>query len=74
MNAMDAVKQAAERSGTQVTDIGPAMGKSRSYVSTASSKESRPRYDTLAAMLGACNYKLCAVPCEDVPASAIVIE
>jgi len=74
MKAMDAVKEAAARSGVPVIAIGPAMGRSPSYVSVKRTKGSSPQANTLAKMLGACGYELCAVPRGDVPESAIRIE
>lgn len=74
MYAMDAVKEAARRSGTATIGIGPAMGRSRSYVAAKASRGDQPQADNLAAMLGACGYVLCAVPAGDVPPSALAIE
>lgn len=74
MKPIDAVKEAASRTGTPITAIGPAIGKTKTYVSSIAGKESRPRCDTLVSMLGACGYKLCAIPRDSVPESAIVIE
>lgn len=74
MHAMDAVKEAARRSGTATVNIGPAMGRSRSYVAVKCSKGNVPQADNLAAMLGACGFVLCAVPSGQEPRNAIVID
>ena len=74
MQAIDAVKAAAAAAGVPTTHIGPAMGKATTYVATSSAKGTTPRADTLAAMLDVCGYVLAAVPADDVPPSAIVID
>lgn len=74
MKAIDAVKRAAERSGVGVTEVGVAIGRDRTYISATASRGSTPKADNLAKMLGACGYRLCAVPRGDVPKSAIVID
>ena len=74
MDAISAVKEAARRAGIPTTKIGPALGKDRSCVATAASRGVSPQADNLAAMLGVCGYVLCAIPCGDVPTSAIKVE
>lgn len=74
MEALEAVKGAAASSGTPVTHIGPAMGKRPNYINVAINRGRSPQADTLAAMLAPCGYKLAAVPADDLPASALVID
>lgn len=74
MDAMNAVKVAARRSGTSLIEIGPAMGKSPSYVSVKTTKGNCPKASTLAAMLGACGWSLVAVPSGSVPPEGVVID
>lgn len=74
MDAMNAVKVAARRSGTSLIGIGPAMGKSPSYVSVKTTKGNCPRANTLATMLGACGWSLVAVPSVSVPPEGVVID
>lgn len=74
MKAMDAVKEAARRSGVSVISIGPAMGRSPSYVSVKCTKGNSPQANTLAEMLGVCGYELCAVPKGKAPDCAIKVE
>ena len=74
MQAIDAVKAAAAAAGVPTTHIGPAMGKGAPYVASTATRGSVPRADTLAAMLQVCGYVLAAVPADDVPPSAIVID
>lgn len=74
MNAMDAVMEAAALSGIPVTHIGPAMGKRPNYINVAIARGRSPQADTLAAMLKPCGYVLAAMPAEDVPPSALVID
>lgn len=74
MDAINAVRQAANNSGVKTTEIGPAMGKTKSYLAANASRGSIPKADSLAAMLEVCGYVLCAVPKDKVPKSAIVID
>ena len=74
MEAMEAVKTAAAAAGVPTTHIGPAMGKRSNYVSAIVSRGSTPQADTLAAMLAPCGYVLAAVPRDQVPAAALVID
>ena len=74
MDAMDAVKAAAKQSCTPITHIGVSMGKRPNYINVAISRGRTPQADTLAAMLAPCGYVLAAMPKEDVPATAIVVD
>ncbi len=74
MEPMTLIKEAARRSGTPITHIGLALGKRPNYVNAAMSKGSRPRVDVYASMLNPCGYVLAAMPAEDVPPSALVID
>lgn len=74
MKAMQALKEAATRSETPLTRIGPTFGKAPAYVSSICTRGSTPRTDTLAKMLDVCGFALCAIPKSEVPSSAIVIE
>lgn len=74
MKAIDVVKAAAASAGVPTTHIGRAMGKRDNYVSAVASRGSTPQADTLAAMLNVCGYKLAAIPSDDVPGSALVID
>lgn len=74
MKAYEAVRTASTASGVPITHIGPALGKSSVYVNNGISRGSVPKADTLAAMLGVCGYALAAVPVDDMPASALVID
>ena len=73
MDVMDAVRLAAKRAGMGTTEIGPAMGKVKTYFSATASRGSIPKVDTVAAMLEACGYTLCAVPKGSEPKNAIII-
>lgn len=74
MHVYQAIRTAAKRSGVSLIDIGPAMGHNKAYVSSMISTGRRPVYSTLARVLGACGYSLCAVPRGKEPKSAIVID
>ena len=74
MKATEAVKEAAALAGVPVTHIGRAMGKRDNYVSVLVNKDTTPKADTLASMLAPCGYVLAAVPRDQVPAAALVID
>ena len=74
MKAIDAVREVASRTGVPTTHIGKRMGKTLTYVSNTSGRGSTPKADTLAKMLNVCGYALCAVPKDEVPPGAIVID
>lgn len=74
MQAIEAVRTAAANSGTPITHIGRSMGKRDNYVSATTRRGSSPQCDTAAAMLEACGYALAAVPVDDLPPSALVID
>lgn len=74
MNAYEAVKRAAENKGISTNSIGRALGRADSYVASGATRGSTPKADTLAAMLDVCGYKLAAMPSDDVPGSALVID
>lgn len=74
MEASLVVREAAKAAGVPLTHIGDTMGKRPNYASVTLGRGSRPRVDTYAAMLSACGYILAAVPAEDVPASALVVD
>lgn len=74
MKAYEAVRSAAKNNGVPITHIGPALGKSSTYVSNGASRGSTPQADTLASMLSVCGYVLAALPADQVPPCALVID
>lgn len=74
MDSLEALKAAAAAAGVPVTHIGRAMGKRDNYVSNAATRGSTPKADTLARMLGVCGWALVAVPSDEIPAGALVID
>lgn len=74
VNPYDAVRHAAAVSGVSTNSIGRSLGKADSYVSSGASRGSIPRADVLASMLGVCGWSLAAMPSDDVPESAVVID
>lgn len=74
MNSYNAIKEAALNKKISISSIGRAMGKPDNYVSNGASRGSNPQADTLAAMLEVCGYKLAAIPAEDLPDTALVID
>ena len=73
MNGYMAIKAAAAARGVSVRQVLLKAGKSESYIANAINRGSSPATDTAAQLLGACDYVLAAMPAEDVPATAIVI-
>lgn len=74
MEPMSLIKEAASRSGTPITHIGIALGKRPNYVNAAMNKGSRPRVDVYASMLKPCGYVLAALPADQVPPCALVVD
>jgi len=74
MKALEVLKTAAMKADIPLTHIGVELGMSRQYVHTSLGRNSTPKADTLARMLGVCGYALCAVPLDSVPVDALVIE
>ena len=73
MNYWEVLYTAADNVGVNTTDIGPKLGMSRGYISAAKAKGAIPSVSNAARFLGACGYALCAVPDDDIPESALVI-
>lgn len=71
---LEALREASTESGVPLTHIGPAMGKRPNYASVYLNKRRDPSTTTAAAMLAPCGYALAAVPFDDLPASALVID
>lgn len=74
MNGYKAIKAAAAARGVSVRQVLLKSGKAESYISKAINRGSSPTTDTAAQLLGSCGYALAAVPAEDVPPTAIVID
>lgn len=74
MYAMDAVKIAASNNGVALYKIGRALGVADTLVNNTITRGSVPRADNLARMLGVCGYTLCAVPDDEIPDGALVID
>lgn len=74
MKSYEVVRHAAENSGLYLSSVCKAMGKADNYISINISRGSTPKADTLADMLGVCGYVLAAIPSDEVPASALIID
>lgn len=74
MNGYEVIKAAAASRGVSVRQVLLRAEKSESYISNAINRGSSPATNTAAQLLGACDYVLAAVPAEDVPPTAIVID
>lgn len=74
MQYYDALKRAGDNAGVSMADVGRAIGKAASYVSGARARGSVPSVANAAAMLGVCGYALAAVPIDQLPDSALVLD
>lgn len=74
MEAIEAVKEAAKKSGVTYAAIADAMGKRPNYISSTARQGGSQQANTLAAMLEPCGYKLAAIPSDSVPDDALVID
>ena len=74
MEALDVLRSVMEEAGKGGYELSRDMGRAPSYVGAALGRGSVPKADTLAAMLAPCGYVLAAVPADDVPAAALVID
>ena len=74
MEFYDAVYHVAWLKGKAVYEIGLGLGHTSSYIAGQKSRMSSPRVDTAVRILEFCGYKLCAVPEDNVPEDAIVID
>lgn len=74
MYAMDALREVAKRTNKSFTRIGLEIGSERSYMCNTERRHSSPQANTLAKMLATCGYVLCAVPNENMPEDALIID
>ena len=74
MKAYDTVRAAAADAGLSLSELSRSLGRPSNYVANGAARGSTPQADTLAAMLAPCGYVLAAVPCDQVPAGALVID
>ena len=74
MQFYDAVYRAAKISGLTMEQISHKLGKTASYITSSKARGSAPKVDNAAEILNACDFTLCAVPKDEVPEGAIVID
>lgn len=74
MNTEQVIREAASISGNSLRSVSSSMGKSANYIGSTLNQGSTPKADTLASMLEPCGYSLAAIPKEDLPNSALVID
>lgn len=73
MDALNAIRHAAESAGIRLSAIGTALGKSSNYFSATATRGTDPSAGNVARMLGVCGWRLCALPSDRVPSAALVI-
>lgn len=74
MNTQDLIRHAVSQADISMISASRAMEKNDNYFASVVARGSTPKADTLAAMLEVCGYKLAAIPHEDVPDTALVID
>lgn len=74
MYAMDAVKLAAANNDISMYRLAKDMGITQQAITNISGKGQQPGAARLAKMLEQVNYTLCAVPSDNVPPDALVID
>lgn len=74
MNSYEAIEIAAANAGLSTNKVSRAIGKADSYISASKTRGSTPQANNLAAMLEVCGYKLAAIPSDDLPDTALVID
>ena len=72
MNAYDVIREAARRQGLALADIGRSLGKRDNYI--ASMRGRNIGSSNLASILAASGYALVAVPADEIPAGALVVD
>ena len=71
--ACDVIKEAAYLARVPTTHIGLKLGKSRQYIGAMVSNKTSPTCRNMAAILGVCGYRLCAVKEDELTESMLVI-
>ena len=74
MNFWNVLYKVAKKSGCNTTDIGPKMGLSRGYISSCKTQNVTPLIDNAIRMLDVCGYSLCAIPSDEIPDNAFVVD
>ena len=74
MEFWDVLYTAAEKSGIPTTHIGEKLGLNRAYVAVGKNKGTDIGTSKAARLLGACGYVLAALPADDLPPGALVID
>lgn len=74
MNTKEVIENASQKAGKSYKTISNEINRSNNFLSNTLGRGSTPQADTLANVLDACGYKLAAIPADEVPASALVID
>jgi len=74
MKTNELIKTACHNAGLSYIAASRAMGRNDNFIAATVNRNSVPKADTLAAMMDACGYVLAAVPADDVPGTALVID
>lgn len=74
MKALDAILEIINKQDKPAYRVGVDAGYSRSYIGAAKTQGKTPTVEATARLLGVCGYTLCAVPDDDIPDGALVID
>lgn len=74
MNFYDVVYEIAGQKGISIENLSLSLGKTSRYIGAAKSRGSLPKVDNAAMILEALDYRLCAIPNDEVPEDVIVID
>ena len=74
MQFYDAVYKIAGEKGISIENLSLSLGKSSRYIGRNKSRGSLPKVNNAAMILGALDYELVAMPKDEVPEDAIVID
>lgn len=68
------VEKMCKSKGIGITHLGLRLGHTAAYVAKARTRGSLPQVDTASKTAAVCDYTLCAIPKDDVPEDAYVID
>ena len=74
MDFWETLYTAADNAGVPTTKIGPKLGLSRGYIAACKAQGVTPGLVNAARLLGACGYVLAALPADQLPDGALVID
>lgn len=74
MKFYDVVYKLAAEKGMSIENLSLKLGKSARYIGGSKSRGSLPKVNNAAMIIDACDYVLCAIPNDEIPESAYIID